>query len=212
VGLYVVGSQSAHDLAINAPAVTFTYAITLVPTAAAAGPGWNSSTAFTTSPRSSARFFPGAWSLDASRTQISAATRHFLASAAILGIRDLVFPGVGARLAKHRLNSGPRHYISRIDLSFGVRQSCAGVPSLSLAQLNSGASESAGVEVWVASTHTRGRLRPTCSRRTESMRTGGSYVRLMRLVPGNLRSSVHWAYLKTNLYAARLRWLPKKYC
>lgn len=138
--LYVAEAQAAHDFALrNGPgSVEFKYGLTVIPTAAVAGPGWTASIGTTTQPNRT-RIFPGNLGLDPATRELSAYTRFQLRATAIDQLRDAALPGVGARLTSHRwLPDGFVLSVTGLDLAATIRQACAGTPPPTLRQLNDG--------------------------------------------------------------------------
>ena len=216
-GVFAKEASDAHAFATKqAPkSVSFTDRVKFVPTAELAGPGWDAMQGGSGNPIED-RFYNLWYGFDASRSHLSPYSQLQLRLAALGRMREVVLPGIGAKLSNDVWLDGWTLNTAGVDLTAFDRQLCAGIPALTLRQLSDGPPQlgtpGLAAETW-------GRYYAYSQSMVAYLveRFGAdSYWRLLDAYTRTPSSATNFpAVLKTtpdDFYSAWLAWEKKKYC
>lgn len=198
---------------------SFKVQIAFVPTAELAGPGWDATVGWNY--KGAGEGVYAAWyGLDESRAHVSAYAQFALRTIALDRMRDAMFPGAGStgsRLSNDVwLDKGWGLFVTGLDFTAVLRQSCAGIPIPTLRQLSAGPPR-LGEPGASAETYARAYAYSQSMVAYLFDRFGPeAYWRLLdAYVSKGASASTFAAALNTSqddFYAAWLTWQKKKYC
>jgi hypothetical protein len=194
--------------------------VAFVPTAELAGPGWGREHVSGGGFGSRWLYYPLWYSFDEARTQLTAYARSILLSFALIDLRNTIVPNVGIRLTLTRwLDQGWFEYLSGSEVSLTLRQSCVGIPVLTLKQLAEGPPHAGSAAGSSIAPESFGRHAAYSASMVEYLHEKYGAEAYWRLLASYVQSTSDATNFPTVLgvtpdqfYAAWLVWLKKKYC
>lgn len=217
VGTYLSELQEARREALTkAPKpMQIKLRVAFVPTAELAGPSWDG---FEVGIGTAGgyRYYPLWYQFDRTRAHLAGWARSTLLFLAMDAVRESTVPSVGPRLSLNFwLNQGWLEYHSGIDVTVTLRQSCAGIPVLTLKELADGPppfGTSVAPEIY-------GRHSAFSSSMIAYLNEkygADAYWRLMSAFVESASAETNFPKVlgvtPSGFYAAWLVWLKQKYC